>query len=612
MPNPRAITLLSLAFLGLLPGALPASGSGMVVRAAFDPPTVTLGQQALYQVVIENGSGELQGSLPTVDGLRITPRAQTSQSSQMTMIQGQVSQTVTRTYSFPVQCEREGSFTVPAWRAMVGDSVITVPAATLSVVPPGEEWRDAYFLRLEPTPHTLYVGQTFSAQLQVGIRADVEGRLLNLPQKSGEAFTDPEISSEFSSGQATWKGLPYRVATWPIHLTPLRTGAHELSFTIPLALAQPRRAARDRHDFFSSVFERRQEQQHNASTGPLRIQVRELPEAGRPESFRGAIGRFSAAWTASSQSATVGEPITVLLKVSGEGNLSRLGPPPLAEDEQWRVYPPKTDLQLSTPTSGQVAFEYILIPRTTMVGALPLPAFSYFDPSAGVYHLSPAPDLPIEVKPAVEGQGAFVRSGLGRASVPPPLPPGLLPAQVLPGTPVKSLRPLFHDPFFLALQALPLSVLLGLAAWRRRSLRIGADPTYARQQRATRSLRSSLRAARQAANAQDQVAFHEAAVRALQEASIHRFPAGAEASSLTLGEIEQVLPPTPSGENPSETVATLRALFAGAEACRFAGAEVQTDLSVSAAMLERACQHLQRRPPEAPLRARRRTIPSRP
>src|SRR5690606_2295846 len=103
-----------------------------------------------------------------------------------------------------------------AWRVTVGTSAATVPAATLSVVPPGEEWRDAYFLRLEPVPETLYVGQSFSADLQLGLRADISGRILDLPSKTGEAFTEPDFARDFISGQASFKGQNYQTATWPI------------------------------------------------------------------------------------------------------------------------------------------------------------------------------------------------------------------------------------------------------------------------------------------------------------------------------------------------------------------------------------------------------------
>jgi hypothetical protein len=53
---------------------------------------------------------------------------------------------------------------------------------------------------------------------------------------------------------------------------------------------------------------------------PLKLRILPLPEEGRPREFNGAVGRFAVSAKASRTSLAVGDPLTLSLKIKGEGN----------------------------------------------------------------------------------------------------------------------------------------------------------------------------------------------------------------------------------------------------------------------------------------------------
>jgi hypothetical protein len=83
----------------------------------------------------------------------------------------------------------------------------------------------------------------------------------------------------------------------------------------------------------------------------------------------------------------VGEPVSLVVTVSGQGNLRKLAPPRLGGLDGWKLYEPKSDVKIENQggISGRKTVEYLMLserPGTTMVPAFEL---TYFDPVARRY-----------------------------------------------------------------------------------------------------------------------------------------------------------------------------------------------------------------------------------
>jgi hypothetical protein len=122
------------------------------------------------------------------------------------------------------------------------------------------------------------------------------------------------------------------------------------------------------------------------SRGPeKRMRVLPLPNEGRPDSFAGAIGRFTITAEASAREAKVDESLKLRVTLEGDGNLATLRPPRFAfpgfyvygvieeEGESRRA--------ASNGARRRRAFVCDLAPESADVTAVPPLSFSFFDPS---------------------------------------------------------------------------------------------------------------------------------------------------------------------------------------------------------------------------------------
>jgi hypothetical protein len=116
------------------------------------------------------------------------------------------------------------------------------------------------------------------------------------------------------------------------------------------------------------------------------IDVLELPTSNRPDTFRGAIGRFEIRSTSKPDSVKLGDPVTSTVHISGEGNFDRIDLPPLQDAKGWRPYPPSTNFQKADEIArtGTKTFELALVPEEAKTVA-PVFVLSYFDPATGTY-----------------------------------------------------------------------------------------------------------------------------------------------------------------------------------------------------------------------------------
>jgi hypothetical protein len=205
------------------------------------------------------------------------------------------------------------------------------------------------------------------------------------------------------------------------------------------------------------------------SSPEIPLEVRPLPDKGKPESFGGAIGKFGMIATVDPNAAKTGEPLTLKTKVSGEGNFGRVGAPMVkASESDWKLYPATSSFAENDDLGleGVKSFEQLIIPQKPTTQLPPI-EFSYFDPYDEKYVVLKPDEIPIDIvgapitptpdQPAKPGpQKADDRKDTGVPSV-----PALI--TEYPGGP-QDVRPLFQRAVYWAAQTVPLGVVLALLA----------------------------------------------------------------------------------------------------------------------------------------------------
>jgi len=155
------------------------------------------------------------------------------------------------------------------------------------------------------------------------------------------------------------------------------------------------------------------------SAGSRAIRVRDLPEAGKPDDFTGAVGKFTFTAKPTKIELKHGESLDLEVSVSGNGNLKLFTLPKPIVPSALEMYDPVHSENVNTPLSGmqgKIADKYTLIPQYK--GNYPIKglSFSYFDPNAGRYKTITSPEIMIKVLDGPTGPEpvASTEEGIGK------------------------------------------------------------------------------------------------------------------------------------------------------------------------------------------------------
>lgn len=126
------------------------------------------------------------------------------------------------------------------------------------------------------------------------------------------------------------------------------------------------------------------------------LQVRELPAAGRPAGFQGAVGEFTVVARASAAAVPLGGTFTLEVEVAGPGNLDRMPPLPWPELPGFIV---QGLVEQRTPAARLGRFDVLAVREGAM--AVPPVPFVFFAPVDGAYRTVQTAPVPLRVDPAV-------------------------------------------------------------------------------------------------------------------------------------------------------------------------------------------------------------------
>ena len=193
-----------------------------------------------------------------------------------------------------------------------------------------------------------------------------------------------------------YKGQNYNVVEWrKVVLYPQRVGELEIS---PLSLNLVLDVPTDKRDFFGNVIYDQTSQL--ISTGMRRINVKNLPNQGKPDSFTGAVGEFEFDVILNKNSLRATESFQAELKVKGNGNLKLFDLPNILVPNSMELFEPEREELINTNLSGMsgsISKLFTVIPR--FQGNFPIEEveFSYFNPETEKYKILKSPRLTIDV-----------------------------------------------------------------------------------------------------------------------------------------------------------------------------------------------------------------------
>lgn len=209
--------------------------------------------------------------------------------------------------------------------------------------------------------------------------------------------------------EGTYNGEKTRfVVLRKVVLYPQKSGKLSIE---PLSMDIDLELPTNRRNVFGQVLTTRDNKR--VSAGAKVINVRALPEAGKPENFTGAVGKFTFRATPTKTTLKHGESLDLNVIVAGTGNLKLFDLPKPVVPTALEMYDPVHTENVNTPLSGMtgtIADKYTVIPQYK--GNYPIKAmsFSFFDLATGKYKTITSPEIMIKVLDGPESDSPAVAS----------------------------------------------------------------------------------------------------------------------------------------------------------------------------------------------------------
>jgi hypothetical protein len=562
----------------------PAGADDPLVYATIQPAQIALGESARFTIT-NLGDGTAAITMPVVSGLQFEI---VGRSRQIEIINGTTLPsfvTIVR-----VTPQMAGIFTIPGVTPKSQPLVLQVnspqgspgapaPTRTRPIAPPilsgatvpkGVHLTEdgSAYVRLSVPKREVYVGESIPIEIEVGLRSGFVSSVNGFPKLDGDNFTLNNLSRQPERTEKLIDGQQFVLLTWRSVLSVVKPGTFPLSAEIPLTVkirTQPRResALDDQFGdpFWQNFFGASVHKDLNVQSPPQDLTVQELPAAGRPADFHGAIGTFAIESDISPATAEVGDPLTLRMRITGAGNFDRVDSNMLDRLEQWKTYPPKSMFTTNDPIGhkGQKTFEQPLIASKPGAQTLPELSFSYFDPNTRRYQTVHGTPLKVTISPSLADSLTVPQNGPNGAAA------GNIAAQLKPDhavtDTVAALTPLYLQRRFLAIPSL--LALAAAGAWI--SARGRKNPAQIfRNRAAAKAARRALIQVEAAARAGNPALFFNSARQVLQQALADQWQIAPE--QVTSEEVQVRLSDDPD----------IQQVFALADESRYSGHDIQS------------------------------------
>lgn len=461
---------------------------------------------------------------PSFEGFRVLGGP--NQSISNSWINGR--RTYSKTYSFFLAPQKKGALTI-------GQAVIEIDGALYKSLPISVEITEAVkrsgdggdadylasenvHLVAEVSNTNPYLNEAITVVYKLYVSNEVSitanWREIDAPKYADFWSQSIDQKGQMKIYEGQYNGAPYRyVILRTTVLYPQKTGTLEIE---PLTLDVPIDVRSNKRDFIGRFMMTRVNK--TISAGRQAIKVKELPLAGQPEDFSGAVGSFDFAVNTNKKTLDVGESLALKVGVSGSGNLKLFELPEPNFPGALEVYEPTRQDKIRTKSSGMTGFfgqEYTIVPQAQGAFTVQPLTFSYFDPKKQTYITKTSEPVSIEV-----ANGPVASTEIVLADKEPSSTQGDLPTQtgfkyIKLVTDWKSIKsaPFFNTMRFWLWLFLPLVLIplwFAYKKWHAKYYGNSAKNAYRQTQRLAKKYLSEAKAKRE-----DHAKFYEALERAL-------------------------------------------------------------------------------------------------
>ena len=401
---------------------------------------VEVGEQFNVTFIIEGENSISDFEWTPTDEFQLLWGPQNGRSSSVQIINGKMTKSVQNTYTYILKAVTKGKCTLPAATAKVKKTQIQSSPVTIEVVEgsssasgsasqaqqqaqpqrqtagikPGD-----IFLNLSLSRSDVVVGEPIIATLKLYQRVNVAGfEGANFPTFNGFWSQEIEAPTNIEFARETYDGQIYNAALLrKFILIPQKAGTITINPAELVCLVNIR-VSPGGASIFDGFFDDYRTIRQKVTSKAMNVTVRPLP-AGAPASFAGGVGEFNISAKLSKNDLKTHEAASLIVTVSGKGNVSLLEAPKVNFPPDMEVYDTKVSDRVDKGgLSGSKTYEFPFIPRSYGDFTIEPIKYTYYDVNAKKYvTLQTEPiELIVEKGNEVEA-GPMVVSGVSRKDV---------------------------------------------------------------------------------------------------------------------------------------------------------------------------------------------------
>ena len=415
-------------FITVIAGLAALIASAQDVIRVEAPNVVAADEQFNVTFIIEGENSPSGFTWDSGSDFQVLWGPQSGRSMSTQIINGKRTTSSQTTYTYVLRPTGTGKFNIPTATAKVKGKEIRSESKTIEVAAAGAASSrpqaqqggasrsqqtgvadEDIFMTLELSRTNVVVGEPITATLKLYQRVNVAGfENVSFPDFNGfwsqeiEAPTNIEFSREVYEGQIYNSALLRKFI-----LIPQQQGAVKINPAEMVCLVNIRVASAG-NSIFDGFFDDYRTIRKRVATKPLTVNVSPLP-AGAPASFGGGVGTFEISAKLSKDTLKTHEAGSLLVTVTGKGNVSLLEAPKVSFPPDMEVYDTKVSDRIDkSGLNGVRYYEFPFIPRSYGDFVIEPIKYSYYDVNTKRYVTLETPAIPLTVERGTETDGGGV------------------------------------------------------------------------------------------------------------------------------------------------------------------------------------------------------------
>lgn len=397
------------------------------------PDVVAVNEQFNVTFIIDGEKSPSNFQWSQGDDFQLVWGPQKGSSSSVQIINGKRSSSHQTTFTYILIPTATGTFQLPVATATLAGDKITSSPVSIQVVNDGGSSQSSgqgkssggqtssksngevssgdLFLRLSLSRSEVVLGEPITATLKIYQRANVVGfENAKLPTFNGFWSQETYVPTNIEFKRESLDDKIYNTAVLRSYvLIPQQAGTITIDPAELVCLVNVKTNSSSSGSLFDSFFQDEyQTIRKRVATSAIKVKVNPLP-AGQPSSFGGGVGNFGISARLSNDNIKTHDAASLVITVSGRGNVALLEEPKVNFPPDFEVYDTKTteNTDKSTGgTSGSKSFEYPFIPRSHGDFTIDPVEYSYYDVNAGKYVTLRTDPLHISVAKGKGGDSA--------------------------------------------------------------------------------------------------------------------------------------------------------------------------------------------------------------